>query len=179
VVLFVAQVWLVETRRARVHQRLGQLGAVLAALVVVVGVAISITAAHRRASVGPVEPELQFLVVPLGDVLVFAVLAGAALYFRRRIETHKRLMLLASLNLLAAAISRFPLHFIETGPPMTFFALTDLFAIVCVAFDTVRNRRLHPAFLWGTLFLVASHPLRLTLAATDGWMKLAAWLVGR
>jgi hypothetical protein len=177
VALFVAQVSLVAARRTRLHQRLGVLGGALAALVVVVGVGMAISAARRRASVGPLEPELQFLVIPLGDVLVFAVLVGIALYFRRRIETHKRLMLLGSLNLLAAAFSRFPLHFIETGGAMTFFGLTDVCVLACVIFDTVRNRRLHPAFLWGALFMVVSHPLRLMLAGTDVWMRLAAWLV--
>jgi hypothetical protein len=62
---------------------------------------------------------------------------------------------------------------------MTFFGLTDLCVIAFVIVDTVRNRRLHPAFLWGTLFMVASHPLRLMLAGTDAWMRFAAWLVGR
>src|SRR2546423_9801547 len=38
VALFVAQVWLVAARRTKTHQRLGVLGATLAALMVLVGV---------------------------------------------------------------------------------------------------------------------------------------------
>src|SRR4029450_13282687 len=38
VVLFVTQISLVATRRTRVHQRLGVIGAVLAGLVVIVGI---------------------------------------------------------------------------------------------------------------------------------------------
>ena len=98
VALFVAQVWLVAARRTKLHQRLGLVGAALAALVVSVGVATAISAAARGASPGP--PPLQFLVIPLGDMLVFAILIGTALYFRRRMEIHKRLMLLAAVNLL-------------------------------------------------------------------------------
>jgi len=175
VLLFIAQVWLVASRRTRLHMRLGLLGAILAALVVLVGVATAIAAAARGATPGP--PALQFLVIPLGDMFVFAVLTGAALYYRRRLDTHKRLMLLAAVNLLTPAIARIPLHFIETGGPLVFFGLTDLCILACVAYDTFKQRRLHPVFLWGTLFIVASQPLRLMLAGTGAWMRFATWLV--
>ena len=99
VVLFVTQVSLVATGRTRTHQRLGVLGAVLAPLVIVVGVLTAISGAARGATPGP--PALQFLVVPLVDMLVFAILVGTALYLRRRrLDIHKRLMLLAAVNFL-------------------------------------------------------------------------------
>lgn len=176
VVLFVVQVSLVASRRTRIHQRLGVGGGILAALVVLVGVITAIAAAARGAA-PPGVPALQFLVVPLGDMLVFAILIGTALYFRRRLETHKRLMLLAAVNLLTPAIARIPLSFIETGGPLVFFGLTDLCVLACVAFDTYKNRRLHPVFLWGTLLIIASQPLRIILAGTDAWMRFATWLV--
>jgi hypothetical protein len=175
VVLFVVQVWLVAARRTKLHQRLGVLGAILSLLVVAVGVATAISAAARGSSPGP--PPLEFLVVPLGDMLVFALLIGTALYFRRRLQIHKRLMLLAAVNLLTPAIARIPLQFILTGGPLVFFGLTDLCVLACVIFDTVKNRRLHPVFLWGTLLIVASQVLRLMLAGTEIWMRFASWLV--
>lgn len=175
VVLFIAQVWLVSSRRTKVHQRLGIGGAVLAGLVVCVGILTAIFAAARG---GPSDPSaLAFLAIPLFDMFVFAVLVGLALYYRRRLQTHKRLMLLASLSILTAAIARFPIDFIEPGRPLVFFGLTDLCILACVAFDTIRNRRLHPAFLWGTLFIIASQPLRLSLSGTDSWLRFAALLV--
>jgi hypothetical protein len=175
VVLFVVQVWLVAARRTKLHQRLGVLGAVLAVFVLVVGVATAISAAARGSSPGP--PALEFLVVPLGDMLVFAVLVGTALYFRRRMETHKRLMLLAAVNLTTPAIARIPLQFILMGGPLVFFGLTDLCVLACVIFDTAKNRRLHPVFFWGTLLIVASQVLRLMLGGTEIWIRFASWLV--
>jgi hypothetical protein len=175
VALFVAQVWLVAARRTKLHQRLGVLGAILAALIVLVGVVTAISAAARGSSPGP--PPLVFLVIPLGDMLVFAILVGTALYLRRRMDIHKRLMLLAAVNLLTPAIARIPLQFIETGGALVFFGLTDLCVLACVVFDTAKNRRLHPVFVWGTLLIVASQPLRLMLAGTDAWMRFATWLV--
>jgi hypothetical protein len=177
VVLFVTQVSLVATGRTKTHQRLGVLGAILAALIVIVGVLTAIAGAARGATPGP--PALQFLVVPLVDMLAFAVLVGTALSLRRsRLDFHKRLMLLAAVNLLAPAIARIPLHFIETGGALAFFGLTDLCLLACVAFDTIKNRRLHPVFLWGPLLIIASQPLRLMLAGTDVWMRVATALVG-
>ena len=176
VALFIAQVSLVAKRRTKTHQRLGVLGGVLAALVVVVGVLTGLYAAARETPPGPFA--LQFLVVPLGDMLVFAVLIAAALYFRRRLDVHKRLMLLAAVNMLAPAIARIPLNFIANGGALAFFGLTDLCLLAFVAFDTIRHRRLHPAFLWGTVFIIAMQPLRIGLATTDVWLRFATALVG-
>lgn len=176
VVLFMVQVWLVSSRRVRVHQRLGKIGAVLAVLVFVVGVATGIASAARGASPG--LPALQFLVVPLGDMLLFAGLIGTALYYRRRMDIHKRLMLVAAINLLTPAIARIPLNFIINGGPLVFFGLTDLCLLACLGIDTVKNRKLHPAFLWATVVVIVSHPLRILLSGTETWIQFATWLVG-
>jgi hypothetical protein len=175
VLLFVTQVGLVATRRTKTHQRLGIAGAILAALLFVVGILTGIYAAARGASPGP--PPLQFLIIPLGDMIVFAILIGTALYFRRKPAIHKRLMLLAAVNLLVPAIARIPLNFIQQGGPLAFFGLADLLLLGCVAFDTVKHRRLHPAFLWGTLFIIVAQPLRLIFAGTALWLKIATVLV--
>jgi hypothetical protein len=175
VVLFIVQVSLVATRRTRVHQRLGIAGGILAALVVIVGILTALYAAARGASPGP--PALAFLIIPIGDMLVFSILIGLALYYRRKLQVHKRLMLLAAINLLTPAIARIPLAFIINGGPLAFFGLTDLCLLACVAFDTYKHRRLHPVFLWGTIFVIAMQPLRLLLAGTETWMNFAAALI--
>jgi len=175
VLLFITQVSLVAKRKTRLHQRLGIAGGMLAALVVIVGVLTALFAAARGATPGP--PALAFLVVPLGDMLVFSVLIGLALYFRRKLPVHKRLMLLAAINLLTPAIARIPLSFIANGGPLAFFGLTDLVLLAFVAYDTVKHRRLHPVFLWGSIFIIAMQPLRLLLAGTNVWMNFAAVLV--
>ena len=102
--LFVAQVWLVAARRTDLHRRLGLLGALWSVLVFVVGVATAIAAARRGFTPGP--PPLVFLSIPLGDMLVFAVMIAVGLYFRRRRDIHKRLMLLSTLGILTPAIAR-------------------------------------------------------------------------
>lgn len=176
VLLFMRPIWLVSSRRTKIHQRLGIIGGVLAALVVIVGIATGIASAARNFTSEPAS--LQFLVVPLGDALIFGVLVGLALYYRRRPEIHKRLMLIAAVSLLTPAIARIPLSFIANGGPVAFFGLTDLCLVMCVAIDTFRNRKLHPAFLWGTLAAILFQPMRILLAGTQVWLHFAAWLVG-
>jgi hypothetical protein len=175
VVLFIVQVTLVAKRRTKTHQQLGILGAVIAALVVIVGVLTALYAAARGATPGP--PPLSFLIIPLGDMVVFAIFIGAALYYRKRLDIHKRLMLLAAMNLLPPAIARIPLAFITNNGPLAFYGLTDLCLLGFVAFDTIRHRRLHPAFIWGSLLLIVLQPLRLLLAGTEAWLSFAAALV--
>ena len=174
--LFLLQVSLIAAGRVDLHRRVGVVGALLAALVVVVGVITAITAARLGHTPGP--PPLVFLTIPLGDMLVFPALIGAGLFFRHRSDFHKRLMLLSSLSLLTAAIARIPVSFISAGGLPLFFGLTDLCIVTCVAYDTVKNHRLHPAFGWGVLVIVASQALRVMLAGTSAWVQFAAWLVG-
>jgi hypothetical protein len=158
-----------------VHQRLGIAGGVLAALVVVVGVLTALYAAAREVTPGP--SPLAFLVVPLGDMLVFAVLIGLALYYRRKPQVHKRLMLLAAIGLLTPAIARIPVSFIYNGGPLAFFGLGDLVLLAFVTYDTFKHRRLHPVFLWGSIVIIALQPIRLLLAGTHAWLNFAAALV--
>lgn len=182
VVLFIVQVTLVAKRRTRLHQQLGIFGAGLAALVFVVGIVTGIYGAARfveNPSLAPAgtPPPLSFLIIPIGDMVIFAILITTALYYRKRLDIHKRLMLVAAINLMTPAIARIPLSFIANGGPLAFFGLTDLVLIVFVAFDTIRHRRLHPAFLWGGLLIIIMQPLRIFLAGTDAWISFAAALV--
>ena len=172
---FLMQVRLVAMRRTDLHRRTGVFGALLALTVLLVGVTTAITAARLGHTPGP--PPLVFLVIPLGDLLVFALLVSAGLYFRGRSDVHKRLMLLSCLGILTAAIARIPIDFLQAGGLPMFFGATDLIVLSIVAYDTYKHRRLHPAFGWGMLLIVASQPLRLVLSGTSAWHQFASWLV--
>lgn len=172
---FLLQVRLVAMRRTDLHRRAGVVGAFIALMVLIVGVTTALTAAKLGHTPGP--PPLIFLAVPLFDMLVFLGLVGAGLALRHRPDMHKRLMLLSCIGMLTAAISRIPLDFIQAGGLLAFFGITDLLIILCVGYDTLKNRRLHPAFGWGALFVMLSHPARFMIAGTPAWQQFAAWLV--
>ena len=105
-VLFVTQTTLVAAHRTDIHRRLGVVGGVIAVLMVLLGVTTALVRAKQGATPLPGISPLSFLVVPLGDMFVFPILVGAGFYFRRRPDVHKRLMLLATISILAAAIAR-------------------------------------------------------------------------
>lgn len=172
-VLVLVQVRLVANRRTDLHRRLGVIGALLALLVVTVGATTIIIRAKPHFRPGH---SLAVLAFQLSILLVFAVLVVAAILFRRRSDFHKRLMLLASVSILQPAIVRIPLRFIQTNPLVSFVVI-DLCVLAPVAFDTIKNRRLHPAFGWGALLILASQPLSFLVGATHVWTRFATWLL--
>jgi hypothetical protein len=144
---------------------------------VVLGVLGALTAASRSTGfVGIDAPPLVFLSVPIFDMVLFPAFVGMALARRHHAQSHKRWMLLATINLLTAAIARIP--GVQHLGPLGFFALTDLFVIALAIWDFRSTGRLHPVTLWGGLIFIASQPLRLVVSGTDAWQSFAQWAVG-
>jgi hypothetical protein len=176
IVLLFAQTSLVAAGRTDIHRRLGIAGGVLAALVFLVGTSMAIIRA-KLVELPPGGPsQLAFLTIPLGDMLVFAIVVGAGLYYRRRPDVHKRLMLLATIAILPAAVARLPIGFIEKSGPLTAFLLTDLFIVVCLVQDFVTRGRPHRATVLGGALVIVSHPLREIVGNTNAWLAFATWL---
>jgi hypothetical protein len=176
VLLFATQTWLVASHRVALHRRLGIVGALMVVSIPIIGSMTAIEGARLGHSPGP--PPLVFLTVPLFSVLAFAILALAALALRRRTDWHRRLMLVATLNLLPPALGRFaPLYLHLPGLPFA-LGLTDLALLGAAAYDTLRHRRLHPAFGWGIALSLAWQVAAVVLGPTAGWLRVAQWLTG-
>jgi hypothetical protein len=175
IVLFVAQTVLVATHRTAVHRRLGWAGAVLALLMVIVGALTGIVRA-KVAETPSTLPQLAFLTVPLGDVFVFGCLVAAAVYYRRRLDYHKRLMMIATLAVLPAAFARWPFAFAQRQDLIVAFGLADLAVVLVVLYDFATRGKPHVATILGGLLLVGSHPLRMIIGATQPWLSFATWL---
>ena len=183
--LFVAQTALISARRPSWHRRLGLAGMGLAGVMLIVGTAVAIAAARHppaRGVAAGLPPPLVFLLIPLTDLAAFAVLAGSGLYNRRKPASHKRLMLLATIAILPAALGRmvFPggvldvLH-LPVGP-LTLTGLTAVFVGACAIYDRLSHGRVHSATIWGGAFLLAAQVLRLFVAGTAAWPTIARWL---
>lgn len=173
ILLFVLQTGLVAARRTDLHRRLGVGGAILAAAMLIAGPAAAIESVQRGFTPPGGPPPLVFFVIPMTDMAMFLALVASGLYNRRRSDMHKRLLLLATINLMTAPIARLP--GVVSGGVLAFFALTDLLVLACFAYDRASRGRIHPAFLWGGLALIASQPLRLMLGGTDAWLAFARW----
>jgi hypothetical protein len=170
VLLFMVQTALIASRRVAVHRRLGVAGAALAAAMVVAGTSLAIATAAQGRAPGGADP-LAFLVVPSSDMVLFATFVIAALLRRRDKEAHKRLMLLAYVSIIVAAVGRLP-GVLALGPP-AFFGLSFLFVVAAGIYDFLTRRRVHRVYLWGGALILASAPLRLGISATGAWRAVA------
>jgi len=171
--LFALQVSLVATGRTLLHQSIGVAGATLAALLSVLALLITVYSAKQ---VGDFRPPTPFLGLVLISFIPFPILVGSAIHYRCQSGIHKRLMLLATVSILGAALVRFPLNFSETGAAIFMLGGTDVLVLSSVAFDTVKHRRLHPAFAIGTLCVLVFQLTAALLAPSDAWATALAWL---
>src|SRR3954465_1259960 len=176
---YVMQTTLVLNGRTALHRRLGIAGVVLAALMLVVGTATSITVTRLgdRGIPGVEFPDpAGFLLLNLNAVFVFAILVGAGWYFRRNAQTHKRLMLMATMSgLVGPGVSRLPF---ASGKPPVIALLVLGFLFTGPIYDLVTRRRGNPAYLWSLpLAFLAVPPIVVQLSATTAWQRVAAMLL--
>jgi len=180
VVFFIAQIWLIRSKRHAVHMRNGIIGIVLATAMTVVGFFTAVAAAKNGSAATPAGiPPLAFLSVPLFDIALFALFFGAALHYRKQPANHKRLLLLTVLNFLPPAIARIPITSLQAFGPLYFFGVPTVLAIGLLIYDTRKNGKLNRVLLAGSLLLIASYPLRIMLSTTEAWMRFATWLTTR
>lgn len=174
--LLVTQTTFIAARRVTWHRRLGVVGVVLAALLVVLFTVVSVTRA-RAGTLGPgFVPPLQFLAIPLMSVIVVPVLIAAAVYFRKRSDFHKRLIMLANIEIVTPAAAR--LTIMAGLGPLPGFGIMDVFLVAIVIRDLITLRRVHPATLWGGMFLFILQPVRFAISGTPAWLSFARWLTG-
>ena len=178
VLLFVVQVWFISSKRIRLHQRLGYAGVGLGALVIATGIPTALRAAKFGSTSTPPDiPPLAFLIVPLADIVVFALLFGGAIYYRRKAAAHKSLMLLTAIALLPPAVARIPVTSLQALGPIWFLGLPTVVAIGCLVLDARRRGFVNKVFLTGTVVLIASYVVRLAIMPTEAWTTVATWLV--
>jgi hypothetical protein len=176
VALFVTQVALISARRVWLHQRLGYGAIGLAMLIIATGLPTAFRSAkYGSASFPPGIPPLSFLAVPVFDLLMFALLFGGALYYRRVPAAHKTLMFLTALNFLPPALARIQIPALQAMGPLWFFGVPSVIALTCVALERRRHGRLNSVFLVASLGLIVSYVARLMLMSTGLWMRVAEW----
>jgi len=171
-VLLIVQSGLVRAERVDLHRRLGLLGALLAAGVVVLGFSVAIYAARRGTSADGMTP-LGFMIFPFGQILLFGGFVGVGLWKRRQPELHRRLILVGTICMMTPAISRM----VDKRSVLAMF-LTVGFVIIAMIHDWLTRRRVHPVYIVGGLILLLSGPLRAVIGKSAAWQSFARMLVG-
>lgn len=178
-VLLLLQAMLIRGNRVALHRKLGVAGAMLAIAMVVVGLYATLIAASRPGGfIGIPVPAEQFLVVPFFDIVMFALFATWALLRRDDPQTHKRLMLFATIALLEAAFIRFPLDIMLAYAPVSSRLATLIFVIAIIAWDYISMKRLHRITLIATVLTIVVGAGRFLIMATPAWIGFARWLTG-
>jgi hypothetical protein len=185
--VFLAQTILVATGRTAVHRRLGIAGVLLTVAFVATGPLVAIEEARRGF-------DLSSDLVPRGTsqspgtllaVLflfpLFGLLVAGAVWYRRRPEVHKRLMLLAILGpLMAAPVAHVIGHWEALRPwagPLFPISNAVLLAVLPIH-DRLTRGRIHPVSLWGAILVFVSFTVIFAIVApTPAWQNFAAWLV--
>ena len=169
---------LVSARKVAIHRKLGYAAIALVLTMIALGIATAIHSAQRGFSPPGAPPPLIFMVIPMGDLTVFIVLIALAFWYRNRPETHKRLMIIGTLAILPPATARILFHFAAAGVLPLSYGAAFLVMLGCMLYDYINHQRVHPAYIWGSLFFVVSVPLRIYVGGTHVWLSFAHWITG-
>jgi len=166
-VFFLCQVALVAAGRTDLHRRIGKAGAVLGAGVLILGTVMTLHSVRAGYASGRVA---SLLINGFMNLFLFSVFFGAGLFFRRKKEIHKRLMVLAMLSVIIPAIARLPIPFFLIAWVIFAFSLTS------VIYDAIVLRRVYLTNIVGVLLINVATPLRFMIADTREWQRFSEWI---
>ena len=183
---FAFQSWLAASGKIARHRAIGMIGVSLATAMTISGFLVAVNVMKRSAAIGQTDQGIAFAIVPLSGMLFFAVVLTLAIIHVRRPETHKRLMLLASISLLDAAVARWFLTFLAPpgppGPPPVPVTIPPAFVaylllVAAIVYDWRARGRPHPVYVYGGLALVAVKLLNWPISTTAAWHSLAGGIL--
>jgi hypothetical protein len=161
VLLFFTQTILVAKRRIDLHRKLGIGGAMLAALVVGLGVVtIAGSIARQHLSGSAKSAALAFVAFDGISLLLFGGLVLMAIRLRFRPRVHKRLMLMAMISLFPPALGRIVIYFTRENAELIVLLLMCASVVLCFSADFLQRRhRLSAAFGWSGMLVVLANLL--------------------
>jgi hypothetical protein len=159
--LFFVQTSLVLAGRTPLHHRMGVFGAFLGVAVFVSAIAVNVKAVAWSVDRGfDLAIGSQLLWLDFGAMIAFGPLFTAAIFYRKRVEVHKRLMLLASISMIGPATSRIVLWPIFDMSAVLFYAVVFyiggivLFLAAPVIHELLDSRRANIVTLLGGLYVL-------------------------
>ena len=171
VLFFILQSALVRIHKTRWHRTIGWFGFALGIAVVGLGVSTTIVM-HRFEFMTLHQGEFAIISisVPLWDMVCFAVAFSLAILWRKKLEYHRRLMLIASCALTAAAWGRLPESVL---PGLWFYAGVDLLIMMGAARDLIVNRKIHRVYLIALPLFIAGQIAISQITFTEWWKHYA------
>ena len=158
------QALLIGRKRFSLHARIGKLSALLVLVMTLTGLLVLSVRAEEAARDG--EPLVWLLYGPLflSNLVLFVAFYSASIYMAltKRLQAHKRLLIVASGIGVAAGLSRWIMvvsGFHPLSIPIGVLSCS-VFLLIGLAYDVVTRRFVHPAYLVGlATFLFVMIPL--------------------
>ena len=170
IALFVAQSALVRVRKVSVHRRLGWAGAVLAATMVISGIIVSVVMLRFEMIVLHRRNVASFLSILWCDMIIFGACMALAIYFRKQPQYHRRLVFLASCQLMQAAFVRF--HYI--GYHDLFYPALDVLIVAGVLRDLLVDGRVNRVYRYAFPAIIVLQALATYLERVNpSWWQAA------
>jgi hypothetical protein len=191
ILFFILQTWFVASRQVANHRAAGLFGIALASVMTVFGFLVVINEIQRAGAAGNLDAGLSFSILPLSDIVFFAVFVALAIMNIRRPEWHKRFMLVATISLLNAPIARLFIYFVDfhghmpvvaglPAPPAPIDAPFEseeyvifLILLIPIIYDWMKRGRPHSAYLFGGGTLVLMYLLQAPISHTAAWHTVA------
>lgn len=179
---FVFQAWLGASGQIGRHRSVGIVGVSLATAMTIFGFLVGVVSMQRAAAIGQEDAGIAFAIVPWGGILFFAVVFAIGIAMARRGEVHKRLMLLAGISILDAAVARWFLTFLAPpgppGPPPVAVTVAPalvayLLLVAAIVHDWRTRGKPHSVYVIGGIVLVTIKLLSVPISATDTWHAFA------
>jgi hypothetical protein len=179
-VLLIVQAVLINTRNVQLHRSLGTFGIALGTGVLLLGALLTVLSARLGgANPSPSSGALNYLSVVA--VLSFGVLFILAMRNTRRPESHKRLILFATINLLPPGVNR--LYMVSFGltdvPLLATYLTLDALALAMLVHDWRTDGKIGAASITGAAFVFGPqllYPLIVSSAAFWSFMGIVGGL---
>jgi len=142
---------------------------------IVLGVWAAIDALHRGVKIGPLDPAVS-AAFPLIGIVGFTIVIYASWRARRRPDAHKRLILIATMGLVAAAFGRFPWARIGLPPAAGPATGLGILLLILIIYELISIRRMHRSTMWAAPLVFASAALAVPIGMTPAWHAFAALL---
>jgi hypothetical protein len=154
--LLIVQTSLIRGHRVDVHRKLGLVGF------------------GRNVAPIPHLDAKTFYTIPMGGMLIFSTLIFFAYRMRRNPAAHKRLILIATIAIMDAAIDRWPLAFVHHNHVSELFNYS--FLLFIVVYDLWSTGKVQQVTAWASLFVIAFQQLRIPIGQTSTWQGFATWV---
>jgi hypothetical protein len=168
-VFFIAQSALVRVHKVSVHRFLGWFGAGLAAAMVVLGCTIAVVMTRFDMAVLHQKGVDSFLSIPFWDMALFGTCMALAILWRKRPEYHRRLVFIATCELVDAGIGRFDFIFNHN----LFYPGLDLLIVAGMVRDLVVDGRIHKVYLYTLPIMIVGQAVTVYL-----WRANPVWWQG-